>query len=27
LALVNEILELLVGRAPGGVGLLADPVN
>ena len=27
LALVDEILKFLVGRAPGGVGLLADPVN
>jgi len=27
LALVDEILKFLVGRAPGGVGLLVDPVN
>jgi len=27
LALVDEILKFLVGRAPGGVGLLADLVN
>jgi hypothetical protein len=27
LAFVDEILEFLVGRAPGGVGLLADLVN
>jgi len=27
LALVGERLEFLVGRAPGGVGLFADPVD
>ena len=25
--MVDEILEFLVGRAPSGVGLLADPVD